>query len=334
MAYKVLIPQDVAQPGKDYLRQRGYEIKMGSGITAEAIAADVVDCDAILARTALFPAKVLEAGKKLKIISRHGVGYDNIDVAKATELGIWVTFAPESNADTVAEHTIGCILALVRNFIQLDRETRAGNFPIRDKLFGSDLAGQVLGIVGLGKIGIRVALKASRGLDMKVFAYDPFLRSEQISEFGTPAKSMDEVFSAADLVTLHIPGGASNKGVVGKKQFTLMKKTAFFINASRGDVVVEADLIEALRNGTVAGAAIDVYEKEPPQKDNPLLRMSNVLLTPHNASQTRECLIRMALHAAQGIDEVLSGKHPTWPVNDPAKRMSKIGRPEKSTNVR
>ena len=111
MAYKVLIPQDVAQPGKDYLRQRGYEIKMGSGITAEAIAADVVDCDAILARTALFPAKVLEAGKKLKIISRHGVGYDNIDVAKATELGIWVTFAPESNADTVAEHTIGCILA-------------------------------------------------------------------------------------------------------------------------------------------------------------------------------------------------------------------------------
>lgn len=320
MAYKVLIPQDVAQPGKDYLRERGYEIKMGSGITAEAIAADVVDCDAILARTATFPAKVLDAGKKLKIISRHGVGYDNVDVAKATELGIWVTFAPESNANTVAEHTIGCVLALARNFIQLDRETRAGNFPIRDKLFGSDLAGKTLGIVGLGKIGLRVALKASRGLEMKVFGYDPFLKSEQISEFGTSAKSMDEVFSAADFVTLHIPGGASTKGVVGKKQFALMKKTAFFINASRGDVVVETDLIEALRNGTIAGAAIDVYEKEPPQKDNPLLSMRNVLLTPHNASQTRECMIRMALHAAQGIDEVLSGKHPTWPVNDPPKR--------------
>ena len=334
MAYKVLIPQDVAQPGKDYLRERGYEIKMGSGITAEAIAADVVDCDAILARTATFPAKVFEAGKKLKVISRHGVGYDNVDVAKATDLGIWVTFAPESNAETVAEHTIGCILALARNFIQLDRETRAGNFHVRDKLFGSDLAGKVLGIVGLGKIGMRVALKASRGLDMKVFGYDPFLKSEQISEFGTPAKSMDEVFSAADFLTLHIPGGAANKGVVGKKQFTLMKKTAFFINASRGEVVVEADLIKALRNGTLAGAAIDVYEKEPPPEDNPLLSMSNVLLTPHNASQTRECMIRMALHAVQGIDEVLSGKHPTWPVNDPAKRMSKIGRPEKSTRVR
>jgi D-3-phosphoglycerate dehydrogenase len=320
MAYQVLIPQDVAQPGKDYLRERGHEIKMGSGITAEAIATDVVDCDAILARTAPFPAKVLEAGKKLKVISRHGVGYDNIDVARATELGIWVTFAPESNANTVAEHTIGCILTLARNFIQLDRETRAGNWGIRDKLLGTDFAGKVLGIVGLGKIGRRVAQKASHGLDMKVVAYDPFLRQEQIAEFATPVMSMDDVFSVADFVTLHIPGGASTRGVVGKKMFALMKKTAFFINASRGDVVAEADLIEALRNGAIAGAAIDVYEKEPPQKDNPLMSMSNVLLTPHNASQTRECMIRMALHAAQGIDEVLSGKRPTWPVNDPAKR--------------
>jgi D-3-phosphoglycerate dehydrogenase len=320
MAYQVLIPQDVAQPGKDYLRERGHEIKMGSGITAEAIATDVVDCDAILARTAPFPAKVLEAGKKLKVISRHGVGYDNIDVARATELGIWVTFAPESNANTVAEHTVACVVALARNFIQFDRETRAGNWVIRDKLLGTDLAGKVLGIVGLGKIGRRVAQKASHGLDMKVVAYDPFLRQEQIAEFATPMMSMDDVFSVADFVTLHIPGGASTRGVVGKKMFALMKKTAFFINASRGDVVAEADLIEALRNGAIAGAAIDVYEKEPLQKDNPLMSMSNVLLTPHNASQTWECMIRMALHAAQGIDEVLSGKRPTWPVNDPAKR--------------
>jgi len=319
MGYKVLIPQDVAQPGKDYLHERGYEIKMGTGITAEAIAADAVDCDAILARTAPFPAKVFEAGKRLRVIARHGVGYDNIDVAKATELGIWVTFAPESNANTVAEHAIGCILTLARNFIQLDRETRAGNFSIRDKLFGSDLAGKTLGVVGLGKIGRRVAQKAGRGLEMKVVGYDPFLKPEQMVEFATPAASMDEVFSAADFLTLHIPGGASNKGAVGKKQFGLMKKTAFFINASRGDVVDEAALIEALRRGVIAGAAIDVFEKEPPQQDHPLMSMSNVLLTPHNASQTRECMIRMALHAAQGIDEVLTGKRPTWPVNDPKK---------------
>jgi len=319
MAYKVLIPQDVAQPGKDYLRERGYEIKMGSGVTADAIAADVVDCDAILARTAPFPAKVFEAGSKLKVISRHGVGVDNIDVAKATERGIWVTFAPESNANTVAEHTIGCILALARNFIQLDRETRAGNWGIRDKLLGADLAGKVLGIVGLGKIGRRVAQKASGGLDMKALGYDPFLKPEQVAEFATPAASMAEVFRAADFVTVHIPGGAATRGIVNGKLFAVMKKTAFFINASRGDVVAEAGLIEALRSGTIAGAAIDVYAKEPPQTDHPLMGMANVLLTPHNASQTRECMIRMALHAAQGVDEVLSGKRPTWPVNDPAK---------------
>ena len=320
MAYRILIPQDVAQPGKDYLRDRGYEIKMGSGITPEAIAADVADCEAILARTAPYTAKVLEAGNKLKVISRHGVGYDNIDVARATELGIWVTFAPESNANTVAEHTIGCILTLARKFFQLDRETRAGNWGVRDVLLGSDLAGKILGIVGLGKIGRRVAQKASRGLDMKVVGYDPFLKPEQMTEFATPVTSMDDVFSGADFVTVHIPGGASTRGIISKKLFALMKKAAFFINASRGDVVVEADLIEALRNGSIAGAAIDVYEKEPPQKDNPLMSLSNVLLTPHNASQTRECMIRMALHAAQGIDEVLSGKRPTWPVNDPSKR--------------
>jgi len=320
VAYKVLIPQDVAQPGKDYLRERGYEITMGSGTTAEAIAADLADCDAILARTAPFPAKVLEAGKKLKVISRHGVGYDNIDVAKATELGIWVTFAPESNANTVAEHAIGCILTLARNFIQLDRETRAGNWGIRDQLLGADLSGKVLGIVGLGKIGRRVAKKAAQGLDMKVLGYDPYLKAEQVAEVATPATSIEEVFGASDFVTVHIPGGAATRGIVGKKLFALMKKSAFFINASRGDVVDEPALIEALRNGTITGAAIDVYEKEPPPKDNPLMGMRNVLLTPHNASQTRECMIRMALHAAQGIDEVLSGKRPTWPVNDPVKR--------------
>jgi len=174
--------------------------------------------------------------------------------------------------------------------------------------------------VGLGKIGRRVAQKASRGLDMQVVGYDPFLKPEQMAEFATLALSMEEVFAAADFLTLHIPGGASNKGLIGKKLFALMKKTAFFINASRGDVVAEPDLIEALRNGTIAGAAIDVYEKEPPLIDNPLLSMGNVLLTPHNASQTRECMIRMALHAAQGIDEVISGKRPTWPVNEPKQR--------------
>jgi len=318
MAYKVLIPQDIAEEGKKFLRDRGYEIKMGTGATASAIAKDVVDCDAILLRTAPLPAEVIEAGRKLKVVARHGVGFDNIDVSKATEHGVWVTFAPESNASTVAEHTIGCILALARNFLRCDKELRAGNWEVRNQLTGMDLEGKVLGIVGLGKIGRRVAKKAALGLDMKVAAYDPYLKTAQFPEYVRTAESWQEVFRLSDFVTLHLPSTARTKGIVGRKEFGLMKPTAYLINAARGEIVNEPELIEALRNKALAGAALDVFEREPPAEDNELLALENVLLTPHNAALTRECMIRMALHAAQGIDEVLSGRQPTWPVNKPA----------------
>lgn len=318
--YKVLIPQNVAEEGKNYLREHGYEIKMGSGVTTDDIAKDVADCDAILARTAAFPAKVLEAGKGLKVIARHGVGFDNIDVSSATELGIWVTFTPEALTNTVAEYTIGCILALARSFIRFDRELRTGNWQIRDKMTGIDLAGKVLGVVGLGRIGRCVARKAAFGLDMQVIGYDPFLKPEQFGELAIPAKTWEEVFIASDFITLHMPGTEATKDMVGKKEFEKMKKTAYLINAARGSVVNESDLIEALRSETIAGAALDVFRKEPPETDNPLFAMANVLLTPHNASLTKECMVRLALHAAQGIDEVLSGRKPTWPVNRPVQR--------------
>ena len=320
MGYKVLIPQEILDEGKDWLRARGYEIKMGSGIKADEIARDVVDCDAILARTAPFPARVLEAGKKLRVIGRHGIGYDNIDVARATELGIWVTNAPESNAGSVAEFAMGCIIALARNFIRSDRETRAGNWSIRDKMVGSDLEGKVLGIAGLGKIGRRLAGKASLGLEMNVIGYDPYLKPEAFPEHATPVATWEELFASSDFISLHMPGGAKTRGIVGRKEFSLMKKTAFLINASRGDVVNEAELVEALKKGVIAGAALDVFAQEPPEKDNPLLSLDNVLLTPHNAALTREAMVRMALGAAQGIDEVLTGRRPTWPVNEPAAR--------------
>lgn len=319
MAYRVLIPQDIAAEGKAYLRERGYEIKMGRGIAPEQIAADVVDCDAILARTASYPAKVLEAGPRLKVISRHGVGTDNIDVARATELGIWVTYAPESNANTVAEHTIGCILALARQFLRTDRETRAGNWEIRNRLLGTDVAGMTLGIIGLGKIGRKVAMKAALGLEMQVIGFDPYLKPEDFPEYVRPAATMDEILSAADFVTLHIPATGATKGSFGKRELTLMKKTAYLINAARGELLDEAALVDSLRQGDIAGAALDVYGQEPPERNNPLFELDNVLLTPHNAALTGQCMTRMALHAAQGIDEVLSGKRPAWPFNEPLK---------------
>ena len=316
--YKVLIPQDVMQEGKDFLIEQGYEIKMGSGITVADIVKDVADCDAILARTAPFPAEVMEAGKKLRVIGRHGVGVDNIDCKKAEELGIWVTNAPESNSNTVAEHAIGLIVSLAHNIVRSDKAMRAGDFEIRNRVKGSDLEGKVLGVLGMGKIGRLVAQKAHFGLGMKVYGYDPYLKAENFPEYVTQVDEWDNMFKNSDYLTVHIPATPQTTNSIGAKEFGLMKKSAYIINAARGEVVDEKALVEALKNGSIAGAGLDVFEEEPPANDHPFFSMDNVVVTPHNAALTVECMIRMATHAAQGIHDVLSGKKPQWPVNNPA----------------
>lgn len=312
MGYKVLIPQKIVAEGEKFLLDRGYEIMTSDGITIDALKAAVVDCDAILARTAEFPAEVLEAGKKLKVIGRHGVGVNNIDVSAATRLGIQVVFTPQANSNTVAEQTLSSLLALSRNLLYIDRQFRQGNWEIRNKMQGTDLAGKTLGIAGLGRIGTLVAKKAN-AFDMKILAYDPYLDSSKFPDYVTRVNSLEEVFSQSDFVTLHMP---FEKKLIGKAHFDLMKPTAYFVNLSRGEVVFENELIEALQTRKIAGAALDVFEPEPPDMvNNPLFKMDNVILTPHNAALTKESTMRMAVHAAQGIDDVLNGKIPSWPVN-------------------
>lgn len=312
MGYKVLIPQKISPEGTNYLLERGYEIETGNGITAEALAAAVVDCDAILARTELYPASVLEAGKKLKVIGRHGVGYNNIDMEAANRLGIQVTITPLANSNTVAEQTLGFILALARQLPRIDSEFRSGNWAIRDQIKGMDLEGKTLGIAGLGKIGSLVAKKAA-AFEMKLIGYDPYLDGDKFPAAVEKVGSLEEIFARSDFVSLHMP---YEKKIIGKSLFSRMKPSAYFINLSRGEIVFENELIEALQNRQLAGAALDVFETEPPDvKNNPLFSMPNVIVTPHNAALTTEATMRMALHAAQGIDEVLSGKKPTWPVN-------------------
>lgn len=317
MGFTVLIPQDIAKEGKQYLAEHGYEIRMGSGISVDILKKEVADCEAILARTALFPAEVIRAGKKLKVIARHGVGVDNIDVDTATRLGIFVTNAPLSNANSVAEHVIGLMIALARNMIRCDREFRNGNFEIRNQLEGLDLEGKTLGLIGIGRIGSRVAKKAALGLEMKVIGYDPYVRQNSVIPELKLASDREYVFKNADFISLHTPSIKQTKDPVGKKEFELMKPTAYVINTARGDIIDEAELIRALREKKIAGAALDVFEQEPPAKDNPLFGFDNVILTPHHAAHTKEAKMRMALHAAMGIDEVLSGKKPRWSVNNP-----------------
>ncbi|MDD3428223.1 MAG: hydroxyacid dehydrogenase, partial [Caldisericia bacterium] len=266
-----------------------------------------------------FPAEVLEAGEKLKVIARHGVGVDNNDVKKATELGIYITNAPESNSNTVAELALGLIIALARNLIAGDKAVRKGDFEFRNRQIGMDLEGKTLGVLGIGKIGRRLCQKAYYGLSMKVIGYDPFLRKEDFPEEVEKIEDRDKLFSDSDFISVHIPSTAETKKSIDMREFNLMKPTAFFINIARGDLVVEEDLAQALKEGLIHGAAVDVYEIEPPPEDHPFFGLDNIILTPHNASHTRECMIRMAVQAAQGIDEVLSGKTPTWPVNKPGK---------------
>jgi D-3-phosphoglycerate dehydrogenase len=316
MSYKVLIPQDISEAGKKYLRDKGYEIKMGSGISVEILQKEVQDCHAILARIAPYPAQVLRAGKQLKVISRHGVGVDNIDVRTATELGIYVTNAPESNAGSVAEHTIGLIVALARNLVRCDIAVRKGNFEIRNQVLGIDIAGKVLGLIGVGRIGKIVAGKAAAGLEMKVIGYDPFTEPARVPEVEL-TDSIEYVLKTSDFVSLHLPANEETIGMIDRAKMLMMKPSAYLLNVARGGIVRENDLAETLAEKRISGAALDVFTEEPPNPENPLLKLDNVILTPHNAALTRECMDRMALHAAQGIHEVLSGRTPTWPVNRP-----------------
>jgi D-3-phosphoglycerate dehydrogenase len=317
MNARVLLPQNVDEEGKRYLRERGYEIKMGSGYRVEDLCRDIVDCDALLARLAPVPAKVLESSSRLQVISRHGVGYDNVDVQRATELGIWVTYGPESNAGTVAEHALALILAAAKNVLAYDRELRRGVFRVRAHLFGTDLEGKRLGIAGLGRIGRALAARASAGLGMEVIACTRDFQEDALPPGVSRLCGWEELFRTADVVSLHLPLVPETRGCVGRRELEWMKPSALLVNTARGGLVDEIALAEALRGGIIAGAGLDVFFQEPPAPENPLLGLDNVVLTAHSAALTRECLVRMAVDAARGIDEVLSGRVPTWPVNRP-----------------
>lgn len=314
----VLIPEDVAEEGKAYLRERGYTIRMGRGTEKALLLEDVADVDAILFRNEAYDAEILEAAKQVKVISRHGVGVDKVDLSKAEELGIWVTNGPYSNSNSVSEMTLAFMLALARKLVAFNKASHDADFEMRKRIMGMGLEGKTLALLGLGKIGRLVAQKAYFGFSMQVVAYDPFTKEQDFPSYVGKLDSFDEAFRVGDFVSVHIPATRTNNKSITIEQFRLMKHSAYFMNLARGELVVESDLVQALQQGMLAGAALDVLEHEPFEKDNPLLALDNVLLTPHVASHTKECLGTMALHAAQGIDEVLSGHRPTWAANNPS----------------
>lgn len=314
--FKILIPEDVAESGKEYLKERGYELKVGVPTDVENLKKEIRDADGILVRNALYPEEVLAAGEKLKVIGRHGTGVDNIDVAAATRMGIQVTNAPVSNINAVAEYTAAMIIALGCRLRTVDQKTRAGDWSYRKEMpkHRKELKNCTLGVIGYGRVGKAVAEKMMNGFGMKVVAYN-LVPVEAQNELLTVVDGIEKVLQEADFVTVHVPATPQTKGMFCYDTFKQMKLGAFFINCARGDVVVEEDLARALKEGILAGAALDVYAEEPLPVDSSILECENVIFSQHNASLSQESADNMSLHAAIGIDEVLTGKAVTWPVN-------------------
>jgi D-3-phosphoglycerate dehydrogenase len=312
MGYKVLLTENIGSEGKEYLKKCGYDIKIASSVREDVLAREVRDCDAVLVRMASITENIINSAPKLKVISKFGVGVDNIDIEAAAKRGIQITNSPESNRNSVAEYTLGLILALAKKFFVYDRELRDGNFGIR-KTLGWDLEGKVLGIIGIGSIGKLVASKASKGFGMNVIGFRRHIDSVKMEDVEL-TDNLDYVLKNSDFVSLNVPLSDSTRNIIGEREFSLMKPGAFLINTARGEVVDEGALVDALVNKKIAGAAVDVFTGEIPSQDNPLFEIDNVIVTPHTAAHTEEAVKRMSLHSALGIHQVLSGKKPSWPV--------------------
>jgi len=260
---------------------------------------------------------VLEAGKKLKIVASMSVGFDHIDLETATKRGIMATHTPGVLTEAVADETLGLMLAVARRLVEGDGYVRDGSWKLKWSpmlLVGRDVYGKTLGIYGLGRIGVAVA-KRAKGFSMKIIYYDPFRNEEAEKSLGIEFKSKEDVIRESDFLSVHVPLLPETKNSIGPKEFLMMKKTAFLINTARGGVVDEKALIEALKAGTIAGAALDVFEKEPVDVDNPLLKMKNVVVEPHLASGSIESRTSMAVLAAQNLVAGLTGQVPPNLVN-------------------
>lgn len=274
----------------------------------ETIKKMVAGVEGIILRTNIkLTRDIIDAASNLKIISRTGAGVDNIDVAAATEKGILVCHVPGVNSISVAEHALALILAIAKQLKVIDKAVHVGNWKIRYASKAEDLDGKTLGLVGIGHIGSLLAQKCRLAFNMKVIAYDPYVKQAEGLEL---CSSLDQLFSQSDFISIHVPYTKETHHLVNSRLLSLMKPDSYLINTSRGAVVDEKALIEVLRNTSIAGAGLDVFEKEPPSLDNPLLKFNNVITTPHSGGLNRDCERKLAIEAAQAVIDLLEGRQP------------------------
>lgn len=305
--YKILVCDPVGQEGIDYLKSKGHKVILLPKIAPQDLLETVITVDALIVRGRTKVTKdIIETGKKLKVIARSGTGVDTIDVKEAHKRNIVVVNAPGANAESVAEHTFAFMLSFTRSIIPAVNTLKSGIWAKSD-FHGMELAGKTLGVVGFGHIGSRVAgLGSAFGMNILVFSRKPPAIGKQVP--------LSELLSRSDFVSLHVPATNQTRGMIGAGELNQMKKSAFLINTARGSIVDEQALIAALKNGRIAGAALDVFASEPLLPDSELLKLPNVIVTPHVAADSREGENRASLMVAKDVDNVLQGLKPICPV--------------------
>lgn len=299
---KILIIQPFHADGMallDARRDVSYEIVDGRSI--DELQAKIRDADGVTVRTALLPAELLEQGRQLKIVSRHGVGYDNVDVDTLTRRGIPMALTADANATSVAEHVLFMMLHLAKQGFRYDRATRSDGWALRNSLETVDIGGRRILIIGFGRIGREVA-KLCQAFRMQIAVHDPYVPADSIEAAG--CRSVEDfraILGETDIVTLHMPMTETTMNMIGEAELSALPDHAFLINCARGGLVDERALYTALSEGSLAGAGLDVYEREPPVHGHPLFALENVILSPHSAGLTLECARRMAVSTAKNV---------------------------------
>ena len=310
---RILVADPVSEQGVSLL-QKEFNVDIKLRLTPEALISVISEYDALVVRSETkVTAAVIEAADRLKVIGRAGVGVDNIDVEAATKKGIIVLNAPEGNTMAATEHTIAMMLALARNIPQAHASMKAGKWE-RSKFMGVEMRGKTLGVFGLGRIGAGVA-KRALAMEMNVVAYDPYISDHQAKTLGVELAEIDDILAVADFITLHLPLTAETRNLFNADRLAKLKTGVRLVNCARGGLIDEAALAEALKSGKVAGAAIDVFGKEPVEANNPLLSLDNVVLTPHLGASTAEAQVGVAVDVAVGISAALKGEPVATAVN-------------------
>lgn len=322
MEHKVLLLRDVDPDGKKYLENHNCRLFISRAKSEQEFVRDIHNFqpEAIFVRSNMVTADMIDASSVLKVIAKHGVGYDNVDVRHALRRNIQVVYVPEGNYVSVAEHAMFLIMACAKRYRTLEKEMEKGNFAVRSSAMKAiELEGKVLGIVGCGHIGRKLAQIASGGFGMSVIGWSRHLVPETVTEEKIVGKSREDILKEADFLVLCVPSSPETRHSFTYEEFRKMKRSAMLINVARGDIVKEADLIRALKEELIQGAGLDVFDPEPPSVDNPLLSMENVVATPHFAAFTPDAFRRTSMEGAKQIIDVLEGRKPAWPVKEAVK---------------